>query len=68
MSNDDEDRNDGKDSRPDEIDPTPERKAAKSDRIDMDDDGFERLSEAHARLTNKEGKKVSLFMLSTAIA
>lgn len=43
--------------RPGEIDPAPERKPARPDPIDMDEDEKEMLSEARARLANTKGKK-----------
>ncbi|KAB1225629.1 Cell division cycle 5-like protein [Morella rubra] len=43
--------------RPEEIDPNPESKPARPDRVDMDEDEKEMLFEARARLGNAKGKK-----------
>ncbi|KAI9713173.1 MAG: Pre-mRNA-splicing factor cef1 [Bogoriella megaspora] len=43
--------------RPGEVDPDPESKPARPDRVDLDEDEKEMLSEARARLANTQGKK-----------
>lgn len=43
--------------RPGEIDPNPEAKPARPDRVDLEEDEKEMLQEARARLANTKGKK-----------